>query len=531
MVAPVYSSTAGALSSSRTTLKQNIKCFAICLVVAVSNFQYGFDTGIVNGFQAMQGFLRVFGVQSASGTFIIETKFQQLITSLLQVGLITASVGIGPFSTWFGRRAGFVVASVIGCIGVTIQILVTVQWPVYIGRLLLGISNGIYVNMTVLYISEVSPAHLRGLMVSVFQPFVNLGGFIGAIISNALESNLTKHSYQIQLGILYIVPVWLFFVIWLVPESPRWLAVKGREQEAQRSLVRLRPTGTPLQEIEEELRSIQDSILAEKQIAATAVWKDIWKGADLRRTLLCVACSTFHAASGVNFIVGYGTFFFQIAGTTKPFTDTIILQSVNVGTSLCALPLARRFGRRTLLLWGFGVSTCAMFVVALTYTVTLSSASAASGKALVAMLCVFLGSYGATIGPLSWTTAGEMSANRLRSYSFGAAMAVGFFFAWLTVFTTPYFINTEGLNWGAKVAWIWAPSNLVTFVFIYFFLPETKGRKLEELDELFYNCVPARKFSSYKCRSHFESLAPEKESEGTASPFVELPREKTDEVL
>ncbi|THH08831.1 hypothetical protein EW145_g2437 [Phellinidium pouzarii] len=458
----------------------------------------------------MQGFLRVFGVQSGNGTFVIQTQFQQLITSLLQVGLILASVAIGPFSTSFGRRAGLVVASVIGCIGITIQVLVTAQWPVYIGRLLLGISNGIYVNMTVLYISEAAPAHLRGLMVAVFQPFVNLGGFIGALISNALQSNLTKHSYQIQLGILYIVPVWLFF-----------------HRLAYTRVATLACGGTSLEEIEEELRNIQESIIAEKQISSTVAWKDIWKGPDLRRTLLCVACATFHAASGVNFLIGYGTFFFQIAGTTRPFTDTIILQSVNLGTSLFALPLARRFGRRTILLWGFGATTCSMFAVALIYTLTVSSQTAASGKALVAMLCVFLGTYGATIGPLSWITAGEMAANRLRSYAFGLGMAIGFFFAWLTVFTTPYFINREGLNWGGKVAWIWAPSNLVTFVFVYFFLPETKGRKLEELDELFYNRVSARKFSSYKCSSRVELLESEKENhEQLPSSSMKLADEK-----
>jgi len=79
-------------------------------------------------------------------------------------------------------------------------------------------------------------------------------------------------------------------------------------------------------------------------------------------------------------------------------------------------------------------------------------------------------------------------------------MTVGFFFAWLTAFTTPYFINTTALNWGAKVAWIWAPSNLITFIFIYLFLPETKGRGLEELDELFYSNIPARQFGGYRLR-------------------------------
>ncbi|EJD04873.1 general substrate transporter [Fomitiporia mediterranea MF3/22] len=484
----------------KTPLRDNVKCLIFCLMVAVSNFQYGFDTGIVNGFQAMQGFLRVYGVRTSSGQFTIEKTFQQLITSLLQVGLIISSVANGPLSARYGRRMSFAVASVLGCAGITIQILVTSQWPVYIGRLLLGLSNGLYVNATVLYISEIAPPHLRGLMVSIFQPFVNLGSFIGAVISNAFSENLAKISYQAQLCILYAVPVWLFFVVWLVPESPRWLLVNEKRQDADRSLVRLRPKGTAREEIEEEIRIIEDAIAVEKEMETDVAWTDIWKGTDLRRTLLCIACSTFHAASGLNFLVGYGTFFFQVAGASDPFIDTVILQSVNLFTSLCALPLARRFGRRTLLLSGFGMETVSMLAVALIYSITRTHTTLADGKALVAMLCIFSGAYGATIGPLSWVTAGEMTANRLRSHAFGVSMAIGFFFAWLTVFTTPYFINTTGLNWGAKVAWIWMPSNLVTFVFIYFFLPETRGRSLEELDELFNMRIPARKFSSVKLR-------------------------------
>lgn len=169
---------------------ENRKAFILCLAVACATFQYGFDTGIVNGFQATQGFLRVFGYLSPeTQKYRIETVrltssscavaslgacltslrtqvFQQLITSLLQVGLITASVIIGPFSQYFGRRAGFAVCSVLSFIAITIQILVTSKGrkssafrlhprtgtlipsltAVYLGRLLLGISNGGYVK-------------------------------------------------------------------------------------------------------------------------------------------------------------------------------------------------------------------------------------------------------------------------------------------------------------------------------------------------------------------------------------------------
>jgi len=497
MVGLVLQGSSATLSS--TTLKVHYKCFLICVVVALSNLQYGFDLTIVNGFQAMPGFLRVFGVEKSPGKFAIQTTFQQLITSLLQVGLIVASLAIGPFSTVLGRRAGLGIACLITFVAVTMQIVVTVRWPLYIGRLLLGIANGCYVNFTILYISEVAPAELRGCLGSLIQPGLSFGNLFAAIVANALHTNLSKHSYQIQLAILYAIPLLLFVALPFLPETPRWLLLQGEEDSARRSLTRLRPSSFTASQIDEELAIIQEAIRIERKIASSVVWKDIWKGADLRRTLLSSACATFHPSCGINFVIAYATFFFLIAGVKQPFLAAIYLHSVNVFGALCSLPLSRRFGRRPLMLLGFATCTVCMFAIAIIYTV--SPDSEKSGKALVALLCIFFGMYSATIGPLSWVATGELPSNHLRSYTFGVAMTIGFIFAWLVVFTMPYFINADSLNWGGKVAWLWGPSNLISFVFTYFFVPETRGRALEELDELFYNKVPARQFSSYKLQN------------------------------
>jgi len=283
----------------------------------------------------------------------------------------------------------------------------------------------------------------------------------------------------------------------------------GRDDKARSSLQRLR--GNTGHMVDEELQQIQKAILIEKHLSKTVAWTEIWRGTDLRRTFLTMACTTFHAASGINFLVGYGTFFFQQAGVGNPFLSTVITQAVGVAAALLSLHLAGKYGRRTILLTGFIFTTITMFGVAILYTAAPHSKGA--GVALVTLLAIYFGAYGGTIGPLSWVTAGEMSSNRLRSLTFGAGMAVGFIFAWLTTFTTPYFINPTALNWGAKVAWIWAPSNLVTLLFIYFVLPETKGRSLEEIDLLFLRRLNAREFKACNL-SALEGYALSTDSEG-----------------
>jgi len=482
-----------------TSLLQNKRIFFLCMGVSFATFQYGFDTGIINGLQAMQGFLRVFGeYNGVSRKYGIETSFQQLITSLLQVGLIIASFALGPFSRFFGRRGGFIAASLLSFVSITIQILVTVQWPIYIARLMLGIANGAYVNLVVIYISETTPFYLRGPIVSIFQPMVSLGGLVGALVNQAFKSNLTKHSYQLQLVILYVVPVWFCCFSWFLPESPRWLAARGEDEKAMKALTSLRGNSIETRFVEMEMKAIRDAITHENSLARGASFMDMFRGTDLRRTGLCVGCAILHAASGLNVLVGYATVFFQVVGTKgDAFTNTTILKAVGVVGAIMAPFLARYYGRKLLLCVGFGITTVCIFLVAL--LVTVGPKNDAAGNALLALICLYDWGYTIACGPLAWVCAGEMPSNRLRSVTFGFSMALGFVFAWLTVFTTPYFINpTSATFLGGKIAWIWFPPNLITLIWLMIYLPETQGRTLEELDEMFERRVPARKFSTYK---------------------------------
>ncbi|BGP43254.1 hypothetical protein JCM10450v2_007399 [Rhodotorula kratochvilovae] len=484
----------------QTPFRHNLRAFFFTLLVGFGTFQYNLDTTIVNGLQAQQGFLRVFGDPSPSGSgkYVIETTFQQLITSLLQVGLIISSISIGPFSRFFGRRAGFFFASIIGCVALLIQEFVTSKPPVYIGRLLLGISNGAYVNLVVLWISETAPAHLRGSFVSSFQVFQGLGGIIGAVISKQFATKLGKHSYQLQLIVLFAVPFWFLCYSFFMPESPRWLATHDREEDALRSLRRIRGTAYADEHIKLELETIKQAIAMEREVQAGATIVDIFKGTDLRRTLLACGAATLHAASGINVIVGYGTVFFQIAAPgSDAFRNTIILQSCGFVGAVCSPFAARYFGRTRILSVGFAViCICWTITGALNEAYPTSGTgdkNRASGAVLVAFVCIYQFTYNLSVGPLAWAVAAELPSNRLRSLTMGFAMGVGFVAAWLTVFTTPRYLNELGV----RVSWIWMPVAFVTFLWIIFFLPETEGRSLEELDELFAARVPALKFRSY----------------------------------
>ena len=198
------------------------------------------------------------------------------------------------------------------------------------------------------------------------------------------------------------------------------------------------------------------------------------------------------------FIIVYGTYFFEMADVGKPFENACILTGVGVLAILLNSVVVTKFGRRRVFLMT-GLTLCGIFqlIIAIIYTVAPTAGGAR--HALVGFVCLYICSYNGLISTYAWVSGAEIPSQRLRSHTFGLAAALGFFGAWLAAFTAPYFISPSALNWGPKYGYIWAPSCIVTAVFIYFYMPEVMGRSLEEVTEMFEARLPARKFRKYEC--------------------------------
>lgn len=118
---------------------------------------------------------------------------------------------------------------------------------------------------------------------------------------------------------------------------------------------------------------------------------------------------------------------------------------------------------------------------------------------IVGLSVIYIFGYNGMISAYAWLSGGEIPSQRLRSWTFGIASSLGFLGAWLATFTAPYFINPDAMDWGPKYGYIWAPSCLIAAAWVYIFLPEVKGRSLEEIDEMFAERLPAKKFRKYEC--------------------------------
>jgi MFS family permease len=281
-------------------------------------------------------------------------------------------------------------------------------------------------------------------MVGLFSFYVNLGSIIGSVVDNYTKRYVSKLSYQIPLACTFIVPVLLGIALFFVPESPRWLLHHDKHHEARKSLERLRLDHGD--ELELEWAEMIRGVAGEQRLSQGTGFLDLFRGSDLRRTLLCWGTVATQSASGAWFFIGYQTYFFALAGITKAFEYTIMNACVGfIGTHLGLFLMTKLSGRRTIMI--AGAIACGLCELACGIASSVEPNSVATGQVLVAFTALFVFCFNIGIGVAISPLATELVSSRLRAWTVGSANALGYFLAWLVGFCSPYFINPQNLNW------------------------------------------------------------------------------------
>ena len=280
---------------------------------------------------------------------------------------------------------------------------------------------------------------------------------MGAIANQFSKSYDSKLCYQIPLASLFAIPAGLSILMFFIPESPRWLLVHGRSEDAHRALAILR--GNSFREnpalLEEEFIEMKSGIEREKELATASSFLDMFKGSDLRRTLLCWAVVLSHSSSGISLIVAYGvsnnlvgetpyqssrkfletdhlsypqTFFFQMAGVENPFVATILKSFMGlVGVAIGIYLSYKKLGRRSMML--IGHSTSAVFMAGMGIAQSIAPGTKQAGQAIVGCALCYHFFYNGFSGAQSYPVANEVVSSRLRVISVGTATAVNMVFA------------------------------------------------------------------------------------------------------
>ena len=220
----------------------------------------------------------------------------------MTLGAFISSATAGIPSTRFGRRYCLALACVVCFIANIIMMTTENIGALYAGRFIIGLANGYFMTFAQLYLQECSTAELRGVFLTAFNFFVSFGTLIGTIVDWATAKRPDKSAYLIPLGLIYVFPFIILCTIWFIPESPRWLILRGDFDEGVKALKWLRPeTHDSLA----EATAIQAAIDREKESSSGVGWLDLFKNrVDRRRTTLAVCSVLLQAASGSMFIIG-----------------------------------------------------------------------------------------------------------------------------------------------------------------------------------------------------------------------------------
>lgn len=331
-----------------------------CSLIALSSFNYGFDNQGFATTQAMNAFDRQFGVYNEEKhTWSLEPSWLSLFNSLNYIGFAagqlertssgqsyshTTGVLIGSeISSRFGRRWCMFCMSCYALITATIGVTSQSKEQIMAARILNYMYVGMELSVVPAYQSEIVPAPVRGMIVGTYQLSLVLGGFIINCVCRGTSTISDNKSWRIPLGLFYIVPTIIASLIWFIPESPRWLLLKGRRKEAEANLRKLREGKFSEEAIQAEFSELCYTLEIEVE---QGNFKECFKGLNGKRTMLVVLVNFFQQATGQAFASQYGAIYVKTLGTINPFNFSLITAAVNISGLCIALALTDKIGRR-----------------------------------------------------------------------------------------------------------------------------------------------------------------------------------------
>lgn len=478
--------------------KNNIAGILMVAFAAFGGILFGYDTGTIAGITAMKDWLRLFGqptddLDAHPTGYFIESGRQSLVTSILSAGTFFGALLGAPIADSLGRRGGVFVATLVFSTGVALQTGCH-QWAAFVvGRVIAGIGVGLVSTLIPMYQSECSPKWIRGAVVSGYQWAITIGLLLASVVNNATKDRDDHSAWRIPTAIQFIwAGVLTVGMLWL-PESPRFLVKKGRNDAAVKSLCRLTSLSPTDPDLELELQDI-NTALEEEKAHGESTYLDCFRPSHNKivlRTLSGIFIQAWQQLTGINFIFYYGTTFFQNSGIKDPFLISVATNVVNVFMTLPGMWAIERFGRRPLLIYGAVVMCLCEYLIAIV-GVTISVEDKSGQKALIALVCIYIAAFASTWGPIAWVVVGEIFPLNVRAKAISLCTASNWLWNFAIGYATPYLVNSGpgNANLQSKVFFIWGSTCACCIVFSFLCIPETKGLSLEQIDLLYQNSTP-----------------------------------------
>ncbi|MCC5929946.1 MAG: sugar porter family MFS transporter [Cyclobacteriaceae bacterium] len=434
----------------------NKNLFLGALVAALGGLLFGFDTAVISGAE-----------QSIKEVYQLEGFWHGFTNAIALIGTIIGALFSGKPAERVGRRKVLIFIAVLYTISALGSALAGNWHTFLLYRFLGGLGVGASSVVGPMYISEISPAALRGRLVALFQ-FNIVFGILLAFLSNFYINRIFEQdAWRWMLGVETIPALLFFILLFLIPESPRWLVRKFRNEEA---LATLRKLGSV--RADAELQEIEDSMQEEKKGVTEPLFIKKY-----RFPIICaVLLATFNQFSGINALMYYSPRIFEMTGVAR---DSALMQAAIIGVTnmiftILAMTVIDRFGRKKLLIIG-----SVGMILFLGLTAQAFYRQAFDGFGIVIYLVGFIGFFAFSQGAVIWVFISEIFPNAVRAK--GQALGSFTHWFWAAALTWTFPVVAEMKSGGTIAFSFFTVAMVLHLVFVVKMLPETKGRSLEEL--------------------------------------------------
>ena len=429
-----------------------------CVLAALAGLMFGLDIGVISG-----------ATHFIQAEFRIVDRTIEWIVSVMMLGAAIGALGAGWMSSALGRKRSLILAATLFVAG---SLLSGWAWSpaTLIGaRFVLGLAIGVATFTAPLYLAEVAPVRIRGAMISTYQLMITIGILVAFLSDTAFSYS---GNWRWMLGVIAIPGALFLLGVLLLPDSPRWLMMRGRKAEAVVVLTRLRGDAavvvSEVADIEEQLKTPQRG------------WHLFLQNSNFRRSVgLGVLLQVMQQFTGMNVVMYYAPRIFQEMGfdTAAQMWFTAAVGLTNMLATFIAIGFVDRLGRKPILYAGFTVMAIGLGLVGT--MMHLGIATHGEQIFTVAMLLTFIVGFAMSAGPLIWTLCSEVQPLKGRDFGIGASTFTNWIANMIVGATFLTLLNGIG---NAATFWLYGALNVVFLLITFFLIPETKNVTLEQIE-------------------------------------------------
>ncbi|TQV96367.1 hypothetical protein V2A60_003220 [Cordyceps javanica] len=481
------------------TVKQVLKAHPILVwwifYWAMAGVGWGFDAQVNGAMIGVESFRRDFGYYRASDQkHILPADWQSAFNTISSVGQFFGGFICAWAADRIGRRPSLFIGLVIATGGILGQIFSATRAAFLISKLILGVGLGFYLTLAPLVSSELSPVVFRGIASAGVQ--FGLGS--GQLIANGAVAGFgewtSRWAYRAPFAIQLFFPAFFIAFLPFAPESPWYLARRGKREEAKKALCRLFGSAV---DVDAKLLTLEATIAEEEAARSrSGTLVDCFKGTNLIRSVISMYIFCCQHFVGIIFVLGFSSYFFQLAGlpTASSFNMGVGVTACGLAGNIVSWFTVNSLGRRKIFLGGIGILTTILLLIGILDLIPTGGAKWAQA----ALTVIYAFFYFLSLGAMAFTILSETSSTTLRAQSIALATATQAVMGTAFNFAIPYMINPDEGNLKGKVGFVFGGLGLFAFIGSYFLIPELKDRTFDEIDAMFQRHVPPRKMGSYK---------------------------------